>query len=495
MFILPLLAAFSIGVLPLCMAEAAKPALPSIPVVGKPLVGQTSDELAITEKDGRWLVSAKALQQYGLREVSGKPGYFPVAVPAAKNGQNLWPDPVTELAFPVTHDLSGIRDVSIRQIRRPLGFTYELLKHDQKQLLPPIAPLNAVPQLEQQELPKVGDKKAKTDTVIVWDYKMRDNDSIPDIKARQPVISPCVFSVTQDGVVLKNQNFDLLVENYQKKGYAVWPLVNNKFNPKMTHEILQDKKLQDRVIKELIGYAVLYGFNGYNIDFENIDFADKDNFSSFVAALADACRAYGLTSSVDVTPHSDNKNWSMVYDRNALGNSVDYVVLMAYDQFTVGGKVAGPVASYPWVDKGIQRLLDEISAPKVILGLNFYMRIWFEAQDARKLPKDPAQWKVLDQPAHYGKPVRLDARTLSMEDSPKIMKMFEKYARWDNNMKLFYMELPLDIGVVKIWFEDEKSLKERLDLMKQYQLSGVAFWRKGFESEKFWDGFGKHEFN
>ena len=58
---------------------------------------------------------------------------------------------------------------------------------------------------------------------------------------------------------------------------------------------------------------------------------------------------------------------------------------------------------------------------------------------------------------------------------------------------LMYLELPLTTGTVKIWFEDEKSLKAKAGLVQTYGLGGAAFWRKGFEPAHFWQRFAKHE--
>ena len=80
-----------------------------------------------------------------------------------------------------------------------------------------------------------------------------------------------------------------------------------------------------------------------------------------------------------------------------------------------------------------------------------------------------------------------------MADSQAILKLYERYVRWDNVLRLYYLELPLEDGIVKIWFEDEKSLKEKAGLMRQYNLAGAAFWRKGFETSNLWQDFGKHE--
>lgn len=38
----------------------------------------------------------------------------------------------------------------------------------------------------------------------------------------------------------------------------MWPLVDNNFDPKLTHEILSDSRLQDTMVRQLMGYAILY---------------------------------------------------------------------------------------------------------------------------------------------------------------------------------------------------------------------------------------------
>ena len=92
---------------------------------------------------------------------------------------------------------------------------------------------------------------------------------------------------------------------------------------------------------------IIYGFDGYNFDFENVDYSDRDKLTRFVAYLADELHKYNIQSSVDVTGYSNSPNWSLVYDRKSFANSVDYVVLMAYDETWAKSTTAGPVASYP----------------------------------------------------------------------------------------------------------------------------------------------------
>lgn len=331
--------------------------------------------------------------------------------------------------------------------------------------------------------------------------------------------------------------------------------------------MLGNSRLQDMMVRQLIGYALLYDFKGYNIDFENVNYSDKNALTAFVAKLSQACHAYGIQLSMDVTPVSDSPNWSLVYDRAALAPHLDYLMVMAYDQFGRGSATAGPVASYPWVERAVQNTIDLVPPSKVLLGMPLYTRLWYESNDGRDLPKNIHDWPaVVGAPPVKGvkyseareetaeeaagpmqvqvvtaeqenirlakqpviMPIELDGetykrrilprriktapkvaatapmhknsgkgklfvRTLTMADSEDILKTYKDYVIWNDDLQLYYLELPLTTGIVKIWFEDEKSLKAKAGLVQAYGLGGAAFWRKGFEPAHFWQRFAKHE--
>ena len=37
-----------------------------------------------------------------------------------------------------------------------------------------------------------------------------------------------------------------------------------------------------------------------------------------------------------------------------------------------------------------------------------------------------------------------------------------------------------------MWIEDEDSIRQKLNLIKKYNLTGAAFWQKGFEKDDIW---------
>ncbi|MCI1822918.1 MAG: glycosyl hydrolase family 18 protein [Megasphaera sp.] len=461
----------------------------NVPTVNNPIQSIDIQKLKIVEEQGRWLVSGDSLSQYGIQEISGKPGYFLVRLPKPKQNipDTLWQNPNVELLFPGS---KGKKDytVSIQHIRRPLGISY-VLQPKGKELQPPLTPVTVIPELKNQESTAIINKKGKLDIAILWDPIMKEKDNIPEINAKQRVISPTAFRLTTSGIELRNPDLDTLVAAYRDKEYDVWPLVDNHFDPQFTHQLLMDDNLKKRVIKQLIGYALLYNLNGYNLDFENINYEDRDRLTAFVRDIVQAGHAYGLTISMDVTAISDNPNWSQVYDRASLAKQLDYVVLMAYDQFGRASTVAGPNASYPWVEASVRKIITVVPPNKLILGMPLYMRTWYETNDPGTLPSDMKTWSQRPAQVRVSFPRSLDVRTLTMSDSQKLFVRFKKDIRWDENLKLYYMELPIAEGQIKIWFEDEKSLQYKYLLLSSYHLAGAAFWRKGFETKDFWQGF------
>ena len=479
--------------------KAADPVF-TVPVVENPISNQNIRDLQIVEDGRRWLVSDKALQQYGIYPNRSKKGQYWFRLPAADDGRELWKDRNVSLTLPGAESKEG-RNISISHVRRPLGISY-VLEPDHMELLPAARQERSALELRQQPLPE-GEvmKKYGRDAlgmVLLWDPVMDENAQVPPLRTKQPVVSPCAFRITKDGVLLRNPDFDTLIMEWKSKGYTVWPLVDNNFNPGQTHDILSKKELREQLIKELIGYGILYEFAGYNIDFENVNYGDKDLLTRFVGEFSDAARAYGLKTSIDVTPLSDSPNWSLVYDRAALGQSVDYVMLMAYDQVGRTSPVPGPTATYPWVQTAIQNTLKFVPAHKVVLGMPLYMRIWYEADDGKDLHKDIESWpesvKATAPPAGTAKAKsKLFVRTLTMADSHRVREKYASSIIWDADLGLYYLDTRLPKGRLRIWFEDEKSLKEKKDLIHTYQLAGASFWRKGFEPENFWHGFAKHE--
>ena len=60
-------------------------------------------------------------------------------------------------------------------------------------------------------------------------------------------------------------------------------------------------------------------------------------------------------------------------------------------------------------------------------------------------------------------------------------------AEWDKKTRQNYAEWETENGTCKIWLEDSASIEEKLKLIKENKLAGVAEWRLGYENAKIWD--------
>ena len=194
--------------------------------------------------------------------------------------------------------------------------------------------------------------------------------------------------------------------------------------------------------------------------------ADKDSLSRFIIELKPRLEQIDAKLSVDVTEPDGSDNWSLCYDRNIIGDVADYIVFMAYDQTAKSSKKPGSVAAYNWVEKNLKKFIDneEVDPGKIILGVPFYTRLW-------KVNKEG---------------ISESASNIPMKDQQKyIDKATNK--KWLNDEKQNYIEYSDNSGYIyKMWIEDEDSIEQKLNLIQEYKLAGVAFWQKGNEIDSIW---------
>ncbi len=307
---------------------------------------------------------------------------------------------------------------------------------------------------------------------LVWEYVQQESPSPEELEAMPGVnvVSPTWFSLRDEQGNLDNRASAAYVSWAHEQGYQVWALVSNSFDRDLSAAVLGDSRKRRRVIEQLLVFAELYDLDGINVDFENMYLQDRDNFTQFMREFAPLAREQGLVLSVDVTVKSSSEHWSMIYDRQNLAETVDYVILMAYDEHWAASPVAGSVASLPWVERGLQGVLEEVPAKKLLLGVPFYARLWeielledgSEEVSSRAFGMDRLQ-RILEE---HG------AETVFC---PQTGQNFASYTEQGKEYRA--------------WIEDLESLSRRWQLIERYNLAGVAAWRRGFENEAVWELF------
>lgn len=312
------------------------------------------------------------------------------------------------------------------------------------------------------------EEKPKEKINLTWDYTYRKLVDVGDINPIHGlnVLSPTWFSIVNEkGEIYDKGNKDYVSE-YKDLGYEIWPLIDNGTNPDLTSEVLSSSIIRERLIREIFLLYDEYGVDGINIDFENIYLKDRDLLTQFVRELYPVFKEKGMVVSIDVTPISLSENWSMCYDRKRLSESVDYMILMAYDQHWASSPVAGSVAQYTWVEKSLKEVLKEVPNNKLILGIPFYTRLWTieEGENGEKVTSN----------------------VLTMEGVKDFIESNGIVLNWDEESGQYYGEIEKEGKTYKIWVENEDSLKLKASLVNKYNLAGIASWRKGFEEKSIW---------
>ena len=133
---------------------------------------------------------------------------------------------------------------------------------------------------------------------LAWAHITRDN---PDLGAEDridglDVISPTWFNLTDGRGNMANRASAAYVEAAREKGYRIWPLVSNGFSKENTSRFFNDTAAVNTFIARILCYSKLYGFDGINIDFENVDAADRDKYVRFISLLSGYLKGQGLIS-------------------------------------------------------------------------------------------------------------------------------------------------------------------------------------------------------
>jgi len=295
------------------------------------------------------------------------------------------------------------------------------------------------------------------------------------------MLVPAWYSVDADGVVSGEPN-PLVLEVAAKEHLPVMPIVANGGKDAL-HHLMFDRAAQQAMIASLIRESKEHGYVGIQIDFEDIAWTDRDALSATVKATADALHAEGLKLTIATVPNAPapmGKNseakwmytdWRGAYDLKALGQSVDFISLMTYDQHS-RWTPPGPVAGWDWTVRNLEYALTMVPKEKLSLGIPLYGYHWFA-----------------------GPPVMVDkvarpnstAASISVPDALLLAREYKSTPQWDavDHTEWFYIYR--DQAREWVYYPDAHSFRDRYKLMQDRGLQGFSSWVLGEEDPAIWD--------
>lgn len=306
------------------------------------------------------------------------------------------------------------------------------------------------------------DRKPKTDLEVLaywakWWQEPEPNNSYQASQGVLDYFSPYWFTLNSSGeLVSRETGHKELLNEVHARGEESLVLINN--GPGIT-SLLANKELRAKSIKNIEKLLSDYGFTGVHIDFEMIPPESKDNLSVFMEELQSAIGSkYLVTIAVGPKWSDFGENyWAEVYDYERLAKSVDFMVLMTYDQHN-RSTGPGPVASLPWVESVLQYTLTKVPKEKIFLGIAGYGYSWSSSGETSSV-----RYSEVEQAIKKGATVQWD----DYSQTP-----YTVY--WENGVRK------------EVWFENIYSLRQKISLAERYQIGGLALWSLGQEDLRLW---------
>lgn len=276
------------------------------------------------------------------------------------------------------------------------------------------------------------------------------------------VISPTWFHLSDNSGKLESYASSSYVENAHAKGMEVWAAFNNFDDPGVdTYAVLHEQANRRFLISQIMEMAETYGLDGINIDFEGLSAETGPAFVEFIRELSIPCRMNGLVLSIDNYVPMSGLN--AFYDLKEQGVMADYVVIMGYDEHYAGSTEAGSVASIGYVEGGIARTVELVPAEKVVNGIPFYTRIWETTG------------------------TEVSSQAVGMEVAQQWLRDHNISTKWLEEECQNYGEYMSGDTLYQCWLEDAESIQVKLNVMKNYEIAGVAEWRLDLETPEIWD--------
>jgi len=285
------------------------------------------------------------------------------------------------------------------------------------------------------------------------------------------VLSPAWYDANADGSITGYARRDV-IDAAHASGVAIIPLVvNANVDPAVGHAILADPARRATLAASLVHEAKTYGYAGFQLDFEQIPWTDRDLLTALVQDCANAFHPAGLNLSIAVIPRLPGdatasgtlldyfRQWSGAYDFAALAKAADFLSFMTYDEHN-GVTPPGAVSGTPWMRQALEFSMQGVPPEKATLGLPTYYHDWTGV--GRLTSSSYADAMTLAQT--YGATPAVD---------PTDEEMHFGYDAYGVHHEL--------------WIESTDTLRRKLPLMYEYGLKGISVWRLGFEDPSFWN--------
>ena len=305
------------------------------------------------------------------------------------------------------------------------------------------------------------------------------------------ILVPTWYAVDSVGLVSGGPN-PLVLKTAKEHHLPVMPIiVNDGFNQDDFHKLLANPDAYRKMLAQMIDAAKQNGYVGFQFDFENVNWTDRDALSAMVTVAGEALHSNGLQLSIATVPNAPGhpgeggfsawifSNWRAAYDLAAISKAVDLVCLMTYDQHT-RWTAPGPVAGWGWTTENLDYALKTVPPQKLSLGIPLYGYHWFAGTPIKSADKS-------------GDKPNPSAEYIAGQDALDLAKAYDGHIQWDPVDHTAWTYFYRDQMREWLFFTDEHTFRDRYDLVKQRGLQGFCSWVLGQEDPSIWNVLPNHK--
>lgn len=271
------------------------------------------------------------------------------------------------------------------------------------------------------------------------------------------------YTVNPDGT-LNSINDVPLIQAARNARVAPMMVITNiaaegGFSSVLARTILTNPQIQDTLLNNIISTLTSKNYSGLDIDFEYIFPANREDYNNFLRKASARLKREGYILSTSIAPKTSAAQKGLLYEAHDYpvhGALVDHVIIMTYEWgYTFGPPLA--VAPVNEVEKVIRYAVTAIPSRKIFMGVPNYGYDW-------TLPYTPGT----------------AANVVSNTGAVDLARRVGAEIKYDTTSQAPYFNYYDASGKQHVvWFDDARSIYQKLLLINKYNLGGASYWTIG----------------
>lgn len=292
------------------------------------------------------------------------------------------------------------------------------------------------------------------------------DQSFDDLQAHYQqigVVYPTYFGCTAGGGV-SGSNDPLVTGWAEARKIEVMPRLDCQ-DVSSEEQILGQPSVRATLIEHLAALCREYGYQGFQVDFEDAPPSDRNAYTAFVTALAEKLHSQGDKLSTIVTAKYYNvmSGRAAMYDDAALSAVADYVFVTDWGiHWTTS--TPGSIDEYNWFKRVAEYTATMPNKGKFVLGMPMYGIDWADGGGI----------------GHPG-------AALEYEEIVAEQTAFGALPEWDSTALSPHFSYTDSSGVHhEVWYTDKQSIGARAQLAASLGLK-IGLWHLGSEDQSVWE--------